>query len=380
LELEMRIGIDARFLGVANSNLAKYSENLLLALSRRDEKNQYVVFVHGNLARKLKLGANFRLAPLRGRPLGLGAMARLSAALRREQLDVLHVHFPLMPLFFRRPTFITVHDMLPFARDHGDFGTRLRPWRWLWTYLLYPVSIQKAKWIICVSHATRRNLSNLFPDAFHKSAVVHSGVNEKFSAPIESATRELIRAHLELPERYLIYSGSTRPDKNLAGLLGLFALLRERHPDLEDLHLVLELAGDESLGPPPEKLIQARRLEAVVRIVRHAREEERRVLLEDARALVLLSRNEGFGFPVIEAQLCGLPVMVADSGALPEIAGEGAVLVDPDNLETAASLLGRLVSDETLRAWLIEKGRANAKRFDWNRAAEQLVQMFELLT
>jgi glycosyltransferase involved in cell wall biosynthesis len=376
----MRIGIDARFLGVANSNLAKYSENLLLALARRDAANQYVVFVHGNLKRKLKLGANFRLVPMRGRPLGLGAMVRLAAALRREQLDVVHVHFPLLPLFHGRPTFITVHDMLPFAREHGDFGTRFRPWRWLWTYLLYPLAIQRSQWIICVSHATRLNLRKLFPDSFHKSVVVHSGVNESFSDPLEAATRELIRSHLELPPRYLLYSGSARTDKNLPGLLRAFALARRRNPALEDLYLVLELAGVEAVGHSPERLIIAQRLESRVRVMRNASEEERRVLFEDGVALVLLSRNEGFGFPVLEAQLCGLPVMVADSGALPEVAGEGAVLVDPDNLEETATLLERLVTDQALRDWLVEKGRDNAQRFDWNRAADQLVQMFELLT
>jgi len=376
----MRIGIDARFLGATNSNLAKYSENLLLALARRDAANQYVVFVHGNLKRKLKLGANFRLVPMRGRPMGLGAIVRLSAAVRREQLDVVHAHFPLMPLFHGRPTFITVHDLLPFARDHGDFGTRFRPWRWLWTYLLYPMSVQRCKWIVCVSAATRRSLRDLFPDSFQKSVVVHSGVNESFRAPLEAATRELIRAHLELPERYLLYSGSARADKNLAGLMRAFAELRRRDAAQEDLHLVLEIAGEEPSGHLIERLIVTHRLESRVRVIRNAGEEERRVLFEDARALVLLSRNEGFGFPVLEAQLCGLPVMVADSGALPEVAGEGALLVDPDNLEETVTLLERLLTDETLRAYLIEKGRANAKRFDWNRAADWLVQMFELLT
>src|SRR4051812_47318218 len=129
----MRIGIDARYLGAANTGLARYSENLLEALARQDTHNQYVVYVHASLNRRLKLGSNFRLVPMRGRPNSVRALVSLAAAIRRESLDLLHVHSPLAPWGIDCPVLITVHDMLPYVPESNIFRLRFRPWRLLWT-------------------------------------------------------------------------------------------------------------------------------------------------------------------------------------------------------------------------------------------------------
>lgn len=375
-----RIGIDARFLGAGSSGLARYSERLLQALSERDSFNRYVVFVNHRLTRKLKLGDNFTLIPMRGRPLSLAAMMRMARMVQRSQLDLLHVHFPLKPPLVDCPTLVTVHDTMPFSRDHGDFGHRTRPWRMLWTYLLYPLALRESKWVLCVSNATRRALSELFPQMLHKSFVIHSAVDEDFCEPIEEATRQLIEKRLELPGRYLLYSGSARSDKNVQGLLRAFALMHQDADDLEDVQLLLELTGSVESYAWIAKIVEQYRLESHVRIVTSLSEAERKVCFQRAGALVLLSRGEGFGFPVLEAQLSGAPVLAANSGALPEVAGAGgALLVDPDDEDEIARQMGRILRDASLRQSLIKTGRTNAERFDWDLSARQLLEVFELL-
>lgn len=376
----MHIGIDARYLGAANTGLARYSENLLEALARQDTHNQYTVFVHAGLSRRLKLGPNFRLIPMRGQPHSLRAMLALSNIILREGLDLLHTHFPLAPPLIDCPVMITVHDTLPYVPDRNIFSHRLRPWRWLWKAMIYPMSLARAKWVICVSRATRDSLCQLFPAVFNKTVVIHSGINETFLSPIEPATRELIRVRLELPERYILTSGSVRQDKNVDGMLLAFVMLRQRNPAMEDLSLVLDISGEDYSLAPIQRTIRQYGIEAHVRLFRNLGDEERRVLFDDAQLLINLSRSEGFGFPILEAQMCDLPVLIADAGALPEVAGEnGAVLVDPDNLEQVVAMLERLLTDDTLRAYLIENGRDNAVRYDWNRTASQLVEIYDLL-
>jgi glycosyltransferase involved in cell wall biosynthesis len=376
----MRIGIDARYLGVASTGLARYSENLLEALARLDGNNHYTVFVHASLNRRLRLGPNFRLAPMRGRPNSLSAMFRLARAVRHEGLDLLHVHFPLAPLGVECPVLITVHDMLPYVPESKTSGVRFQPWNLVWTYMFYPMALARAKWIICVSRATRESLTQLFPSVFHKTIIIHSGASETFRLPIAAATSELIRSRLALPEQYLLYSGSTRADKNIQGMLLAFATLRQRNPHLSELCFVLDISGEQYSLAHIDRLIQQFGLEPRVRVIQNAGDEERRVIFEDARALFILSRYEGFGFPILEAQATDLPVLAADSGALPEIAGEkGAVLVDPDNPEQVVTMLERVLVDEELRAYLIENGRANAHKYDWTRTADQLKQIYELL-
>lgn len=377
----MRIGVDARFLGASNSGLARYSDHLLQALARIDTHNEYIVYVHASLRRRLRLGENFRVVPMRGSPLSLASMTRLAQALEHERVDFVHVHFPLAPLGVECPVLLTVHDILPFQREPRDLGPTFNLWRGLMTHLLYPLSLRKASWIICVSNATRASLSQIFPDAFHKSIVLHSAVQAPAGGgDLDPTIRERIRERLQLPRRYLLYSGSTRMEKNLDAALRAWARLRRDQPGYGDLDFVFELNGEARRLPLVRQTARDLGVERGLRIVRDATEEERRLLFEEARALVMLSRSEGFGFPLLEAQQCGIPVLAADAGALPEVGGEeGALYVDPDNEDQIAEMLARLVNDEALRAYLIDNGRRNAERFNWDATVQQLVRIYDLL-
>lgn len=376
----MRIGIDARYLGASNGGLARYSENLLQALARVDERNEYTVYVNARLSRKIKLADNFTLVPFRGHPLALRTAFRFAREVRRQKFDLLHVHFPFAPPFIRTPTLMTVHDVLPFSREGAGLMHGIKPKHWIWFFLLYPMALRNCTWVICVSGATRDALATIFPQLYHKTLVVHSGVSDLFRAPVEPATLDLVHRRLNLPASYLLYSGSTRKDKNVEGVIRIFALLVQRNPAMAETHLILELTGEQAAMGPVEKQIALFGLGERVRIMRNLGDEERRVVFGDARALIMLSRNEGFGFPILEAQLVGVPVLAVDSGALPEVAGEqGAIYADPDNLEQTVTLLDRVLTDEDLRRYLIENGRRNAQRFDWGTAATRLVQIYDML-
>jgi glycosyltransferase involved in cell wall biosynthesis len=224
----MHIGIDARFLGAKSYGLAQYSESLLLALSRHDTKNRYTVFVNAALKRRPRLGDNFHLVPIRGRPLSLRGLLRFSLALRRERPDLLHVHFPLVPVGVDCPTLITVHDIVPFRRSES--GSRPSLWDRLGMFVIYPFTMRRARWILCVSNATRNRLVEIFPDVFHKTIVRASGVEDLDQSRTEDSTANLVRTHLELPENFILYSGSIGEDKNLPRMIETFAELRRRDP------------------------------------------------------------------------------------------------------------------------------------------------------
>jgi glycosyltransferase involved in cell wall biosynthesis len=171
-----------------------------------------------------------------------------------------------------------------------------------------------------------------------------------------------------------------RTDKNVQSVLRTFALLRQRNPQLEPWRLVLETSGDPRGLEGIKKTAGQYGLMDCVRFLHDMNDEERRLIFADAGALMIFGRAEGFGFPIIEAQLSGVPVIAADSGALPEIAGEhGAVLVDPDNQDDCVSVLERVLTSDNLRAYLIENGRINAGQFTWSRAVGDLLQIYELL-
>lgn len=374
----MRIGIDARFLGARSYGLAQYSESLLQALSRQDKKNRYTVFVNAALERRPRLGGNFEIVPIRGRPLSARGIFRFALALRRDPPDILHVHFPLVPLGVDIPTLITVHDVVPFRRSE-TLWAGMSFWDRIGMFFLYPMTMSRARWILCVSNATRDRLVQIFPETFHKTIVRPSGVEELYREKTEAGTADLIRNKLELPEKYVLYSGALGENKNIPRMIEAFLTLRRNESAVRDHQFLLDITGEPRGLDKLKAVIRNLGGGEEIRLLTSLSPEERRVVFESARLFMILSREEGFGAPVLKAQILGVPVMAADAGALPEICGKGAMLVQPDDQEGIVAGLGRLLLDTRLREELIETGRRNARRFSWDDTARQVKQIYELL-
>jgi glycosyltransferase involved in cell wall biosynthesis len=303
---------------------------------------------------------------------------RLRLALRGAAIDLLHVHFPLAPISAPCPTVITVHDTIPFRRSL-ERGPRFPVWDRIGGWFLYPATMRKARWIVCVSHATRDRVVELFPEVFHKTIVLTSGAEDQRRAAPEAATIELIRSRLAPPECYVFYSGSTGENKNIPRMIEAYARLRTSDPCAEAAAFVLDLTGDLSGLGAIRSAIRQSGLDAAVRVLTQIAPEERQVLFKFARVLFIASKEEGFGLPVLRAQRERVPVVAADSGALPEICGDGAVLVDPDDPARMAEMLGAALFDDNLREFLIDKGLANVGHYSWDTTAQQLRQIYELL-
>lgn len=374
----MRIGIDARFIGGPSSGLAQYSENLLLALSQLDSENEYVVFVNSALNRKLKVGDNFRMTPVQGRPLSARGLMSQRLALRAERLDLLHAHFPLAPLRLNCPTMITVHDVAPFSRG-PDYNARFPVWDRIGGWLLYPSTMRRSRWIVCVSHATRDHLVEIFPETSGKIIVLGSGVEDLYRTKTAPSTGQLIRAHLKIPEKYLLYSGSISESKNIPRMIEAFATWRKQNPRAEEYRFILDLTGElKGIGALRATIAQYGS-EGAVWIMTGLTTEERHVLFESAALLFMATKKEGFGLGILKAQLSEVPVLAADSGALPEVVGEGGLLVDPDNSEEMVRMLEQALFDTELRKYLISKGLRNTERYSWHDTARQVRQIYELL-
>jgi glycosyltransferase involved in cell wall biosynthesis len=376
----MHIGIDARFLGSPSYGLAQYSESLLTALARRDSENQYTVFVNAGLDHPLHLGPNFNIVPLDGRPLSAQGLLRSRLAIRHRNLDLIHVHFPLAPVGTHVSTIITVHDVIPFTRS-AEKGKNVRfpVWDRIGGWGLYPATMRKARWIVCVSKATRDRLVELFPEVFHKTIILTSGVEDPKRLMPEPATADMIRARLNAPDRYVFYSGSSGENKNIPCMIESFALLRKQNEQAAQYSFLLDLTGDLSGLGAARSTIRQYGVDSSVRILTQLTAEERSVLFKNASLLFMASKEEGFGLPVLRAQLAQVPVLAADAGALPEICGEGALLVDPDNPREMVEMLAEALFDANLRNYLIKKGEVNASHYSWDDTALQLRQIYELL-
>ncbi len=295
---------------------------------------------------------------------------RLGWEVAHHPPDLLFVPAHVLPLWTRPPALVTVHDLgyrhFPEAHPPGQ--------RW---YLEWSTrhNARRAAAILADSEATRADLTRHYGTDPDRIVVAYPGLDPTL-APArdpQRIARTLARYGIRRP--YLLYLGTLQPRKNLVRLVEAFARLQSRL-DPDDRGLSLVLAGRRGwLYDGLFRRVRTLGLEGRVLFPGYVDDADKAALLSGALAFVFPSLYEGFGFPVLEAQVCGTPVVCSDRSSLPEVAGDAALLVDPMDVEALAAALYRVVTEPGLRATLIERGRANVRRFSWESCAQTVLEV-----
>lgn len=229
--------------------------------------------------------------------------------------------------------------------------------------------VRRAAAVLTVSEFCRRDLIDAFgldPDRVH---VVPNAIE---MPAIPSDRRAAAYAGLVargVQEPFLLYIGNLHPRKNVARTIRAFAEVRRTTPELKEHRLVV--AGGRWWGSGEAAAAEAAPAGSVLLLGRVS-EAAKRVLLERADALLYLSLFEGFGLPPLEAMATSTPVVAAEAAAIPEVTGGAALLVDPEDDSGIAAAIRRIVTDDPLRAELIDRGRRQAASFDLVRTGEAL--------
>ncbi|HOE63147.1 MAG TPA: glycosyltransferase family 1 protein [Candidatus Sumerlaeota bacterium] len=377
----MKIAIDARYLTRQYSGIGAYSERLLEALALQDKTNEYFCFIQPDYTRPINLRENFHIIRYGAPPLSTKTIFWLHRALRKIRPDFLHSLFPVFPVFYKGKLLVTVHDLQPLLMKEWTGGKRPFPisalyeifYRWM-----YPYTFQRANWLIAVSHSTKDALSNLMPALAEKTIVVHSGVEPDAAESPDPDIMDALRKRYSLPERYILFVGSTRPNKNVPAMLRAFDLFLKMGEESRDIGFVMVLTKDRFITDITQ-IIRQKKLQPHIRILEPVNQAEKRALYHHALLLFFATKLEGFGFPVLEAQAQGTPVVASQNDSLPEISGDSALLVDPDDEKVMAEALWNAVYDKKLRAELIERGKSNTARFSWEKTARQMLEIYNHL-
>lgn len=316
---------------------------------------------------------------------GRGGVARLGHALRltawftrevprrvrREGITVYHAPSSLGPLRAGCPTVLTVHDATLFTR----WGPRSRLDR-LYCRIFSAAAARRADAVIVPSHAARASVLRAYrlrPERLH---VVPHGVAPGFS-PVPPAGRAPVLAQHGVHAPYVLFVGARPRRKNLERVVEAVARLR-RAPGTAALELVV--AGPpEPEDPGARARAEALGLRAHVRWLGWVPEADLPALYSGALCLAYPSHEEGFGLPVLEALACGTSVLTSERSAMAEVAGGGALLVDPGSVDAIVDGIARLAADGALRAELGARGRARARAFTWERTARETETVYRRL-
>lgn len=291
----------------------------------------------------------------------------LAREVMRRPPEVLFIPAHVLPLVLPAqrlpPSVVTIHDLgyHYFPDAHGRWQRLYLEWSTRW-------SARAATRLIAVSQATADDLTRFYATPPTKIDVVYEAVqtDEAQSSP---AT---LFPGLQRP--YLLYVGTLQPRKNLARLIQAFAHFREQ----SKLDWDLVLVGSQGWGDEPlASLISSLCLLDRIHLLGYVPDTELSRLWRGAQFFCFPSLFEGFGLPVLEAHYYGVPVMTSHNSALPEIAGDAALLVDPTDVEAIAEAMLHLSQDEALRQRLIAAGYENVKRFSWAKAAQETLAVLE---
>jgi glycosyltransferase involved in cell wall biosynthesis len=273
-------------------------------------------------------------------------------AAARAGADVYHCPTPRAPVTRGRPPLVvTVHDLVPVL-----FPDTMTPWSRLYARATTSRVLEAADVIVVPSHDTANDLTSHLGVSSDRIRVVWNGVDPVFFSepPAESP----------ITGTYVLFVGTPEPRKNLPRLVEAMASLRSR-----GLPHRLVVAGGGGWG-------HVRLDPEAVHIVGRVSDADLLALYAHADCLALPSLHEGFGLPAAEAMAAGTPVVAGARGALPEVVGNAGVLVDPYDVNAIASGIESAIAD---RDRLAEAGRARARQFSWDAAAESMVSIYREL-
>ncbi|MEG1573304.1 MAG: glycosyltransferase family 1 protein, partial [Bacteroidales bacterium] len=281
-------------------------------------------------------------------------------------------------LFFSPDGWLSLRTDLPQLNVIHDLGFEHFPEHLKFSYSLYcrhyfPLFAQKAKRIATVSEFSKQDIANLYHIPTQKIDVVYNGANQVYK-PIDEEHKQITRQKYAQNCDYFIFIGAMHQRKNLANLFSAFDIFKKQHPSQCKL---LMIGSTKLWNTEIEQAYHTMEHKAEVLFLGRLEPEELACVLSASIALCYPSFFEGFGIPIIEAYHAETAVITANTSAMPEIAGDAALLIDPYSIESIANAMQALASDSTLRKQYIDKGRNQRKKFSWDQSAEKLWHSIE---
>ncbi len=374
----MKIAIDARWIFPEISGIGTYTVQLLEHLAVLDPDNDYLLLFQDPALRDRTLAAppiaqapRFKACLV---PYGLFSLRNqwaLPRLLAREQADIYHSTNYMMPLWappftHRVKRVATVHDVIPLAMpDHAPNSKKSRLFP-IYKFLMRQIG-HRADAIITDSQASKRDIVRhlrIAPEAEGKIKVVYCGVSDRFQ-PVHTDKTD--------GEKTVLYVGRQDPYKNLAGLIRVFSELKKNL----DMPVRLVIAGSpDPRYPEPFRLAKELDVERDIVCTGYLPLDRLVDTYGQADVLAHPSKYEGFGLQVIEAMACGLPVVCGNGSSLPEVAGDAAIQVDPDNIAAFAQAIADVLTQPDLATTLSVKGIEQAARFNWKKTATETLRVY----
>ena len=285
-----------------------------------------------------------------------------------SEFDVIHNpgHFPI---FIRSgaKNVCTIHDITALLSPELH-----QPHRAISQKMSFPVIIRHADKIIADSHHTKKDLMRFFHTDDKKITVIHLGASPDYK---QMSNQEInsIKTKYKLNFPFILSVGNLEPRKNIPTLLKAFSICKRKMPEIK-----LVIVGQKGWKYAEIfSTLTDLHLDNEVIFLHYIPHEDLPAIYNAAELFVYPSLYEGFGLPPLEAMQCGIPVITANTSSLPEIVGDGGIMVSPYDIHGLADMMFQLLSDDNLRKENIRYGLSRAQMFSWEKCAQQTQEVYE---
>lgn len=373
----MRIAIDITVTIGQKTGIGLYVHNLIENLARVDKENEYLLYTHFWRSFKTKkktlslpVQPNFRLVvkrfPNRITNL-LFNYLHLPIDFFLPPTDIVHCTCYLTPISKRSKSIVTIYDLTPllFPEFHVEHIKKV-----IFKGLLN--SVCKVDKIIAISESTKKDVMRLFHIPEDKIEVIYGAADEIYHPIEDPEILKQVRAKYKIPHKFILFVGIIEPRKNIARLIQAFSILKKKFE-----HKLVIVGRKGWLYDEIFAQVRRSHLGEEVIFTGYVPREDLPALYSATELFIYPSLYEGFGLPPLEAMACGTPVITSNVSSLPEVMGEAGILIDPNNVDELSRAIDSVLSDENLREELREKGLRQAKKFSWERCAQETIKVYQ---
>lgn len=369
----MKIGIEAqRIFRSKKHGMDIYALELIRAIQQLDTQNEYVVFVKPDKDVCLQSSQNLKIVEVKGKTYIDWEQISLPKAIEQEKIDLMHFTSNTASVNIKCPFILTLHDIIYLEKFYSKgslyqvAGHFYRRWN-------VPKIAPKAEYVLTVSEFEKVQIQKALGIKYTKLKAVYNAYNQKFRMIEDELLLEQIREKYNLPYDFIFFLGNKAPKKNMKRTLQAYAEYADEA--LTPLKLVVAESSEKDVM---QLLTEINRKDIFKQIILtgYLPHAELPYLYNLATLFLYPSLRESFGIPIIEAMACGTPVITSNTSAMPEVADDATMLVNPFDVESITQAIRKVLGNQKLYNQLKYSGLNRATAFSWENTAQKTINLY----